>query len=51
MFNLFKKKVKLQVGQVWEMKQFKSYFRVLVQESKSCPHGHVDWDDCPDCCH
>ena len=16
-----------------------------------CPHGHVDWDDCPDCCH
>ena len=17
---------------------------------KNCPHGHVDWDDCPDCC-
>jgi hypothetical protein len=16
-----------------------------------CPHGHVDWDQCPDCCH
>lgn len=16
-----------------------------------CPHGHDDWDDCPDCCH
>lgn len=16
-----------------------------------CPHGHEDWDDCPDCCH
>lgn len=16
-----------------------------------CPHGFVDWDDCPDCCH
>lgn len=16
-----------------------------------CPHGHLDWDDCPDCCH
>ena len=18
---------------------------------KPCPHGHVDWDDCPDCRH
>lgn len=18
---------------------------------KACPHGHLDWDQCPDCCH
>jgi len=18
---------------------------------KACPHGHVDWDKCPTCCH
>jgi hypothetical protein len=20
-------------------------------ESKACPHGHKNWDDCPDCGH
>jgi hypothetical protein len=20
-------------------------------EPQPCPHGHKDWDDCPDCCH
>lgn len=23
--------------------------RVMVVET--CPHGHIDWDECPDCCH
>ena len=22
-----------------------------AQETGSCPHGHIDWDHCPVCCH
>lgn len=22
-----------------------------VGDPVSCPHGHLDWDDCPDCGH
>jgi hypothetical protein len=22
-----------------------------LNKPMSCPHGHVDWDECPVCCH
>lgn len=40
---------------VWEMGKFAGglvadwYWK--DDEIVPCPHGHEDWDDCPDCCH
>jgi len=25
--------------------------RKIENDPVKCPHGHEDWDDCPDCCH
>lgn len=25
--------------------------RQVAGEVNPCPHGHLDWDGCPDCCH
>ena len=28
-----------------------SYKRDRFIDKETCPHGYVDWDECPDCCH
>lgn len=25
--------------------------QMMRMHPTACPHGHLNWDDCPDCCH
>jgi hypothetical protein len=31
--------------------EYKCEYGTIIELPHPCLHGHLDWDDCPDCCH
>lgn len=48
-------------GTQWQCDECKKIWEIVMDVNWSgeplgtwfqlCSHGHIDWDDCPDCCH
>ena len=36
---------------IYEKKRWFREPALRVMIVRTCPHGHVDWDECPVCCH
>lgn len=37
--------------QIEKYNKIKEKIADYERKENACPHGHEDWDDCPDCCH
>ena len=48
MCSLTLKGITVQMKKYQEMKEKIAEYK---RKENSCPHGHENWDNCPDCCH